>query len=297
MIESYREKQPSELPNLLIMIERLRIQRQQAGTDVLRWNLKRYTQQELNDMACGTYKNLLVGRSRRLPDRQTLLDIADYLECTIEERNDLLLAAGYVPVPQPLTGGQLEQALNQARSMMHQLPYPAMIVTDVLDIAGFNDSFSELFDISHTTFTADKMNMIDFHFNPELPIRPRSSFDERSQARWESHAVYGIQAFKKNHPAIFIDRRYDRFHRIMDKYPDIRRYWNSEAPLTAKQDMEEPKYFLAKQPSTAELKPIRYNQMHLAATADAYPRVEFFVPADEPARRVFEELGVGDRGR
>ncbi len=290
MTEPNRDWRSSDLVRVLLMIEQLRIKRQQASMEHKRSDAKRFTQQELNDTACSTYKNLLIGRSQRLPDRQMLLDIADYLECTADERNDLLLAAGYVPVPMPLSGRQLEQALDQARALMHQLPYPAMIVTDMLDVAGFNPAFSELFDISYTPFTADKMNTIDFHFHPDLPVRSRSSFDERSRARWEAHAIYGIQAFKKSHPAVFVDPHYDRFYRMMDKYPDIRKYWN-HSPMTDVQDLAEPKYFLAKSPVASELRPIRYNQLHMAVADQAYPRIEFFVPADEPARIVFGELG------
>ena len=34
---------------------------------------KRFTQQELNDEACPTYKNWLIGRSNRLPSRSLLM--------------------------------------------------------------------------------------------------------------------------------------------------------------------------------------------------------------------------------
>ncbi|WP_240414935.1 hypothetical protein [Paenibacillus periandrae] len=280
----------AELMRVLNMIELLRIQRQQDHLRASSQSIKRFTQQELNDEVCGTYKNLLMGRSRRLPERQTLLDIADYLACTSEERNDLLLSAGYVPIPQHLAERQLERVLDQARSMMHQLPYPAMIVTDMQDIVDSNDAFRELFDLYDSSFAADKINKIDLHFNAELPIRSRSSYDEQSRARWESHAIYGIQAFKKHHPALFVDSRYEWLHVMMEKYVDIRKFWNRE-PLTAEQDLETAKYFLARQPSSTELRPIRYNQLHLAVTEQAYPRIEFFMPADESARRVFAALG------
>jgi hypothetical protein len=275
---------------VLNMIERLRIQRQQDHLRASSQSIKRFTQQELNDEVCGTYKNLLMGRSGRLPERQTLLGIADYLECTSEERNDLLLSAGYVPIPHPLTEQQLERVLDQARSMMHQLPYPAMIVTDMLDIVDSNGAFRELFDLFVSSFAAGKINKIDLHFNAELPIRSRSSYDEQSRARWESHAIYGIQTFKKNHPALFVDSKYDWLHVMMEKYADIRKFWNRDA-LTDEQDLETAKYFLARQPSSNELRPIRYNQLHLAVTEEAYPRIEFFLPADESARRVFAALG------
>lgn len=292
MTTSNQDSSAADLKRVLDMIERLRIQRQQNPGKVASriQNMKRFTQQELNDEACGTYKNLLTGRSRRLPDRQTLMDIANYLDCTGEERNDLLLSAGYVPIPLPLSGRQLDRVLDQARSMLHQLPYPGMIVTDMLDIVGFNEAFCNLFGLSDFNFASNPPNMIDLHFNEDMPIRAASSFDEKSQARWESHGVVGIQAFKSHHPALFVDPKYARFHRMMDKYAELHEFWDREA-WTVEQDLNTAKHFLARQPGSAERKPIRYNQLHLAVTYQAYPRIEFFVPADESARQVFAAWG------
>jgi hypothetical protein len=117
------------------------MKRQQEYADQSHSLLKRFTQQELNDEACPTYKNLLVGRSRRMPDRQTIIHIAEYLECTSDERNDLLLAAGYLPIHHELEGRSLELELEQAQQIMSNLPFPAMIVTHTLDIKGFNEPF------------------------------------------------------------------------------------------------------------------------------------------------------------
>ncbi|MEK8127090.1 hypothetical protein WMW72_04110 [Paenibacillus filicis] len=292
MTTSNLNKGAAELIRVLDTIERLRIQRQQTTdrNSSRIQNKKRFTQQELNDEVCGTYKNLLTGRSRRMPDRQTLMEIADYLECTSGERNDLLLSAGYVPIPLPLSDRKYGQVLEQARSMMQQLPYPAMIVTDVLDIVGYNEAFCDLFGLSDFSFTANQTNLFDLHFNEELPIRAGSSFDEKSQSRWESHGIVGIQSFKNRHPALFVDSRYARFHEMMEKYAEIREFWNREA-WTDEQDLETAKYFLARLPCSVERKPIRYNQLHLSVTDQAYPRIEFFVPADESARQVFAAWG------
>jgi transcriptional regulator with XRE-family HTH domain len=80
------------------------MKRQEEGRDRPHPFLKRFTQQELTDEACPTYKNLLLGRSQRIPSRQTLMQIADYLECSMESRNNLLLAARYLPESLELEG-------------------------------------------------------------------------------------------------------------------------------------------------------------------------------------------------
>ncbi|GAB4525878.1 MAG: hypothetical protein OHK0046_42210 [Anaerolineae bacterium] len=59
---------------------------------------KLFTQDEICQLIYPSYKNILIGRSNRLPDRDTVLKLADYLECTPNERNALLRAAYYLPV-------------------------------------------------------------------------------------------------------------------------------------------------------------------------------------------------------
>lgn len=85
------------LHELLLEIESLRIKQQDIYKQGSHPKLKRFTQQELNDEACKTYKNLLLGRSKRVPNRTTIMQIATYLECTLKQRNNLLILAGYLP--------------------------------------------------------------------------------------------------------------------------------------------------------------------------------------------------------
>ena len=106
-IEPDASHKPDVLREVLEEIEVLRIKRQEEGRDHPHPFLKRFTQQELTDEACPTYKNLLVGRSQRIPSRQTLMQIADYLECSMESRNNLLLAARYLPESLELEGDEL----------------------------------------------------------------------------------------------------------------------------------------------------------------------------------------------
>src|SRR5260370_14753538 len=99
-------------------METLRLRPQQGVRDRPHPRLKRFTQQELTDEACPTYKNWLVGRSRRVPSRKTILQIAQYLECSALERNTLLLAARYLPETLELEGSELRQALEQAHRLI-----------------------------------------------------------------------------------------------------------------------------------------------------------------------------------
>ncbi|MEC0237420.1 hypothetical protein P4H71_24135 [Paenibacillus kribbensis] len=271
-------------------IEAVRMKRQREYADQSHPLLKRFTQQELNDEACPTYKNLLVGRSRRVPDRQTIIQIAEYLECNSDERNDLLLAAEYLPIHHELEGRSLELALEHAQQIMSNLPFPAMIVTHTLDIKGLNEPFRHLFDIPFDSFMNDKLNMADFHFNQDLPIRPRSTFDTASLEQWESHAIYGIQAFKRNNMYSRYDHWYKKLFNRFQKYDDINKYWNKQ-PKDLADEVEQSKTILARRDTSGELVPIRYKQIHLSVSSRMYPGIEVYLPVDDPAHRVFEYLG------
>ncbi|WP_354500479.1 hypothetical protein [Paenibacillus favisporus] len=271
-------------------IETLRMKRQrQYAADRSHPSLKRFTQQELNDEACPTYKNLLVGRSHRLPDRQTMLRIAEYLECTSDERNELLAAAGYLPIHSDMAGRSLEHELEQARRLMRNVPFPAMIVTSTLEIVEFNEPFRRLFEIPCNLFIKDRMTLVDFHFNPDLSIRSRSTFDAESFEKWESHAFFGMDAFKRNHLLSRHDDWYQKLIRQFNQYGGADEYRN--IARNPEYDYNHSKVILARTESSGDLVPIRYKQIYLSAGRSMYPRVGVFLPVDEPARKTFAYLG------
>lgn len=82
---------------LVAEIEAIRKQRQMQWRDRVHPEHKRFTQGELRALACPSYHHLLQATTQNLPSRAMVVQIADYLECSIHERNDLLLAARYAP--------------------------------------------------------------------------------------------------------------------------------------------------------------------------------------------------------
>ncbi|WP_317890339.1 hypothetical protein [Paenibacillus polymyxa] len=215
----------------------------------------------------------MVGRSRRILDRQTMIHIAEYLECTSDERNDLLLAADYLPIHYELEGRSLELALEQAQQIMSNLPFPAMIITHTLDIKGLNEPFRHLFDIPS-----------------DFSIRPRSTFDAESFGQWESHAIYGIQAFKRYNMFSRYDHWYKKLIDRFRKYDDLNKYWSVQ-PKDSSNEVEHSRIILARMGAMAGLVPIRYKKIHISVSSPMYPGIEVYLPIDEPGRRVFEYLG------
>lgn len=278
------------LKQVLDEIERLRMHRQREMGHHSYAPWKRFTQQELNDEACPTYKNLLVGRSRRVPDRQTLLNIADYLECGSGERNDLLVAAGYLPFQAELPPAKMETAVQQAQQLMMALPYPAMVVTHTEDIRGYNDFCRQLFDFPQGQVYGSWMNRVDLHFNPDLPVRPRSTFNQASLEQWEAHAIRGIRAFKQAHMLSRYDAWYQDVVACFGRYDAARRHLEEAA--AGEEDLPElTQTILASSKPMGELTPIRFKQFSLSAGGLMHPRVQVFLPVDAAAHRVFKEMG------
>ncbi|WP_337103877.1 hypothetical protein [Paenibacillus sp. YIM B09110] len=277
----------SRLKLILGEIEALRMNRQHELGDRPHPFLKRFTQQELNDEAFPSYKNLLVGRSRRIPDRQTIINIAGYLDCTSDERNDLLMAAGYLPIQTELEGRALERALEWAHQTMRGILFPAMIATHTQEIKGINEPFRHLFDIPLDRSYDGLMNRIDFHFNSDLPIQSRSTFDKASFEKWQVHAINGIHAFKRQH----ILSRYDAWYQnLMCKFQKYNagEYLNV---LDAEEETDHTQTILARNESSGELVPIRYRQVSISVGSRIYPQITVFLPVDAAAREVFESLG------
>jgi hypothetical protein len=162
------------LRDLLGEIETLRITRREEARDRPHPRLKRFTQQELTDEACPTYKNLLVGRSRRVPSRQSIMQIAHYLECSAAERNTLLLAARYLPEHLELEGSQLKQALEQAHRLIGTLPYPAMLLTHTLEVQAVNDFFQRVFEFPPLhAIPPGQRDLFHFVFHPSKAFLSR----------------------------------------------------------------------------------------------------------------------------
>ena len=73
-----------------------------------------------------------------------LMQIADYLEGSLTERNDLLLAAQYLPEQPEWEGDESRRAFEQAQKIMESLPYPAVVVTRTFQIQAANEFFLRL---------------------------------------------------------------------------------------------------------------------------------------------------------
>jgi hypothetical protein len=296
MIESEpsSSKTPDVLRDVLEEMETLRIKRQEKVRDHLHPLLKRFTQQELTDEVCPTYKNWLVGRSRRVPSRQTLMQIADYLECSAAERNDLLLAARYLPESLELAGFQLNQALEQARHLMGTLPYPAMIVMHTLQVEAVNEAFQRLFELPPlAAIPRAQRHVLSFFFREDLPIRGRSTFNDQAVKVWQAGVSRSIQLFKQSNVFYQFEPWYQELVEQLCAVADFRQYWE-RAPSMLDQPDAPSKLLLGRNATTGELLPLQLWHIRISVCSHMYPCVMALLPLDDAARVVFASLGSAE---
>ncbi len=282
------------LHDLLGEIETLRITRQQEVRDRPHPRLKRFTQQELTDEACPTYKNWLVGRSRRVPSRKTILQIAQYLECSALERNTLLLAARYLPETLELEGSELRQALEQAHRLIGTLPYPAMLLTHTLEVQAVNDLFQRVFAFpSLNAIPPEQRDLFHFVFHPNSLLRSPGPFNDQEVKVWQTHASYCIQLFKQSNVLYQFEPWYQELVERLSTLADFRTYWERASQAPDQPDVPS-KTLLSRHATTDELLPIQLRHVHISVSSHMYPCILAFLPLDEAARAVFASLGSAE---
>jgi transcriptional regulator with XRE-family HTH domain len=287
---SSSKEQARVFHQMLNAIEAVRYKRQEEYHEKGHPRLKRFTQQELNDEVCPTYKNWLIGRSSRLPDRSLLMTIADYLECSLSERNDILLAAQYVPEQTEWEGEELQQALERARQLMETLPYPSIVITRSFQIKAANEFSLRLLEVpSLETLLPHQRNMVYFLFRPL--IRLRSSMNVEARAGWQKQVLYGIQLFKQNNVLYQYEPWYQELVQQWCAIEDFREYWEMARETAGQEDAPPSKLFLARMPTTGELVPIRTQSTLISVSSKIYPAVMAMLPVDEAARVVYASFG------
>ncbi len=283
--DALSKEQAHVFQQLLATIEAVRIRRQEEYRERRHPQLKRFTQQELTDEVCPTYKNWLVGRSRRLPDRAMLMQLADYLECSLSERNDLLLAAQYVPEQPEWEGADLQRALEYARQIMVTFPYPASVVTRTFQVHAANELFLRLFELPPLeTIPPHQRSTIHFVSHPD--VFRLSTMHPAARAQWQQHTLSGIQLFKQQHVLSQYDAWYKQSVEQWCEIPGFQENWE-KARTAIRQEVAPTKLVLARMATTGELLPIRLRYMQIAISGKTSPAVVAFLPDDEAARAVF----------
>lgn len=286
-----RVAMPDVLAEVIEAVETLRLRRQEALRTRSHPLGKRFTQQELADEACPTYKNWLVGRSHRVPSRQTILDIAAYLECSATERNALLLAARYLPDSLELNGVQLRHALLRAEQVMTSLPYPAMVVTHTLHVEAINGAFQQLFGFpALRAIPREQRHVLHFACQHSLPLRARSTFNAQAVQIWQAGIVRSIDLLRRSNVLAQDEAWYHALVEQLCTIPEVRQYWGS-APAPEEQADTPAKLVLGRHATSGVWLPMQLRHVRIAVGVHAYPCVMALLPLDAAARSVYASFG------
>lgn len=184
-----------------------------------------YTREELCDLAYSSYKALLRGVLTHPPRRAVVGEVAEYLACTLAERNRLLLAAGYSPEQPRLEGPAEVQAVAQARDVMRALPFPALVLRSDWRIQDVNDALLTLFDFDRSAYGAleeAERHLLRLTFDPHLPLRERLGGDTPD---WRTTARRDLLAFRR---ATAASQHEDWFRALvasLSPLPDFTELW------------------------------------------------------------------------
>lgn len=267
--------------DLVAEIEALRARRRAEWKQRRHPQGKAWTQEELRDLACPSYKNLLLGHTQRLPSRELVLRIAAYLECSVPECNALLVAAQYLPEAEEIEQHTLAALLARAIQLVDTLPLPACVLGPDWTVHAANPSFSCLMRLPPIVeIPAARRTAMHLIFDRGLPTRARLSVTPQS---WEAHAHTAIDQFKRRHLLAQRTPWYRERIAAWRDLPDFERCWNQPLPTAAG-----PLAMRAPDDDRA----MHYHQAHVAVGPPAYPAIAMLTPADEPARMVFARLGA-----
>lgn len=113
-----------------------------------------WTREELAAIAYSSYLDLAKDRIRRPPPAEVIHEIGNYLNCTQNELNTLLIAAGYTPVKRYLEDEELQIALSIIRRNMAFTSLPAYLMDHRWLIYEVNPALSRLFGLSASEHAA-----------------------------------------------------------------------------------------------------------------------------------------------
>jgi len=130
------------------------------------------------------------GRSR--PGRSMVLRLAESMELTLRERNDLLLAADFAPVfPESLLDDETLRPVRQALETIldGHLPYPAMVVRPHGILVTANRAFDLFHEGVDPALLAPPVNVFRLALHPD-GVAPRV----RNLPEWGRHITENLRA-------------------------------------------------------------------------------------------------------
>lgn len=264
------------------------------------WGPRTWTRTEFEDMVYSSYKPMRQGRVTRPPRREIVMDIADYLNCSLEERNRLLLAAGASPVTPYLIGRKLQEALQAAMGVIQNLSLPAIILNRDWHIHHINQHALTLNRVTPADVAAippSKLNILNLLFDPALPLYPHLIQHRESWIRMARQTIYGFKM--ANLFSQFEPWYQDLIRQLMD-LPEFEHHWQTvrvdagfeSDPSALTQPgsvIVEVDVSVQHQTKRARLRPLLISVGYFQFD---FPQIVAFSPADDESRSILREIGI-----
>ncbi len=296
--------------NFVEVVEALLKQRQSDTAELNRsesfwreddWGPRTWTRTELEYMVYSSYKQMRKGRITRPPRRETVMEIADYLNCTLDERNRLLVAAELSPISPYLSNEELEKVLQVAISVAQNLALPAMIINRDWRIHYFNDHLIRLYGVTPeqlSSIAPEQMNVLDLIFDPQLPLYPRLIQNRVSWTRMARQTIYG---FKSANTLYQFESWYQELVTRLMPLPEFEKHWKT---VRANVDFDADSSLQNQRPAITVDTIVSYQQVNpqrawirpllisVGYFQFQFPQIVAFLPADYQSQAVFKQIGV-----
>jgi hypothetical protein len=251
-----------------------------------------WTKDELCDVAYSSYRALLRGAVRRPPRREVVLGIADYLECTMIERNQLLTAARYA-IEHPGPGGaELRRVFGELRVVIDTLPLPAYAVSRDWTMQLINDHLLVALGLARAdvaSLPASSRNVLRLLFDPALPVR---RLLEPDQASWSQLAAFSIVRFRQDNVLWQYDPWYQGLIAKLSDLPDFSRYWrlaqSGQLADAAASGLASARITVSRPDGRA----LCLRPLNIELHGIGYPGIVGFLPADSASSEQLRRLGV-----
>lgn len=259
------------------------------------YGYRTWTQEECDLVGYTSYPDLRKGKIAKPPSREKVMEIANYLECTLEERNRLLLAADHPPVQPYLTGETLAPVLQIAQSISEYLPLPSYVINRDWSILFFNNYLFLLFGLCPSDIAnipQEHRSILHFIFDERLPIHNRLKINNDL---WDQVARRNIYGFKTDNLLCQNESWYKEYVARIRQIPLLDKYWDevdTDTSLGNDQESKTSFLFYTTELIAAHNKIIRFRSLLTSLGNYDYPQIVSYVPADEESIRGFEELGI-----
>jgi transcriptional regulator with XRE-family HTH domain len=182
--------------------------------ELRRWRgARRWSQMELAERAGTTQRHLSYmeqGRSR--PGRAIVVRLAESLELSLRERNDLLLAAGYAPI---FAESALDDtALRPVRDALERileghLPYPAVVVRPYGELVAANEALDIITTGAAPELLEPPVNVLRLALHPDGMAQRVGNLGD-----WSRHIIESLRSRSMRSP----DPRLDELIAELESY-------------------------------------------------------------------------------